>query len=86
MSPLVSGHCAVLASLVVVLGFALLALAALLVAGYQRWRLGSRLLALCCGDEATAWAELREIHEKNVEDERRLRAAMETAFDDRSGK
>lgn len=84
----------------VIATFALLALCALIAAGWRYFRLGRwvsnhcdgevravraamlghDLITECCEDDATAYAELREIRAKNVEDERRLREGMVKAF------
>lgn len=79
MSPLVSGECAVLAFIALVLGFLALTLLTLVVSGWQRWRAGAVLYRECHGDRAMVWAELRRIVEANIEDERRLREGMRHA-------
>jgi hypothetical protein len=79
MEPAVTGHCAALFALLVGLTFVILALAALIVAGWKRFRLGSHLLRECCGDYALAWAELKELREKNRLDTARLWQAMRIA-------
>jgi hypothetical protein len=64
----------------VVVTFACLALFVCVVAMWERWRLGSVLLAECCGDRAMAWAELRQIRKQNAADDRRMREAMAEAY------
>lgn len=83
MSPLLTGHCAVLALLALFLGFLLLALGCMVLAGFKRWKLGRALLAECHGDPSLAWAELRELREKNDVYERRLKSAVQRAYEGR---
>lgn len=76
-APLISGHCAVLAAIAMVLGFLTVALLAFVIAVYQRLRLGSRLLAECAGDYATAWAELATIRRANLAADKLIRRGIE---------
>jgi hypothetical protein len=64
MSPLVSGECAAYAAVKVVLAFLSLALFAALVAVWQRWVIGSALLA-AAGDVASCYAHIRDIDASN---------------------
>ncbi len=78
--PIVSGTACSFAMATAILTFLLLGLVALVVAGWKRFRAGSRLLQLCCNDYALADAELDSLEARTLEDERRLREAMEEAY------
>ncbi len=82
---MVSGAACSYAALAVALSFLTLALFAAVVAMWERWRLGATLLNECSGDTATAWAELRELHERSLADEKRLREAMASYYGTTAG-
>ncbi len=79
MTPTLDSDCAFLFALLIALTVAIVAVLALLAAGWKRFRLGSHLLRECTGDYSLAYAELREIREKNRLDTARLRQAMRIA-------
>ncbi len=64
----------------VLVTFCVLGTLATLIAGFRSWRIGAALLRECSGDTATAYAERRELHGRNVADEKRLREAMASYY------
>ncbi len=64
----------------VLVTFCVLGTLATLIAGFRSWRIGAAYLRECSNDEALCWAELRELRDRNVADEKRLREAMASYY------